>query len=287
MLKSRKVIVKYLCAAPAVSFFFMRPSSSVGYFTQIYVIAKNAFREAVRDRILYNLVVFVLLLTGAAIFLGELTAGQEVRTIINLGLNAILLFGTFIAIFVGVGLVSKEIEKRTVYAIFAKPVTRAQFLVGKYLGLCLTLLVNTAVMVVGVTLALVYVGGTERIASVWIAVFFIFLELAIITAVAITFSSFSTPALSALFTFFIFVIGHFSSSLREFANAIGSAAAKIVFETIFYLMPNLSLYGFRTQAAYGLFPETGAVAAIAAYTAVYVAILLAVACFIFSRRNFK
>lgn len=197
----------------------MRQSSSSNYITQIIVIARNAFREAVRDRILYNLVVFVLLLTGAAIFLSELTAGHEVRTIINLGLNAILLFGAFIAIFVGVGLVSKEIEKRTVYAIFAKPVTRSQFLVGKYLGLCLTLLVNTLVMGVGVTLALLYVGGADRMLSVWTAILFIFFELAVLTAVAITFSSFSTPALSALFSFFIFLIGHFSSSLRDLAAA--------------------------------------------------------------------
>lgn len=265
----------------------MRRSSNTNYFTQIFVIAKNAFREAVRDRILYNLVVFVLLITGAAIFLGELTAGQEVRTIINLGLNAILLFGAFIAIFVGVGLVSKEIEKRTVYAIFAKPVTRPQFLIGKYLGLCLTLLVNTAVMGIGVTLALVYVGGGGRLASVWAAVFFIFLELCVLTAVAITFSSFSTPALSALFTFFIFVIGHFSSSLREFAAALGSAGAKAVFGTIYYIMPNLSLYGFRTQAAYGLLPDAAAIAAITGYTIVYITVLLSIANFIFSRRNFK
>ena len=265
----------------------MQQSSYSNYFRQIYVIARNAFREAVRDRILYNLVVFVLLLTGAAVFVGELTAGQEVRTIINLGLNSILLFGAFIAIFVGVGLVSKEIEKRTVFAIFAKPVTRSQFLVGKYLGLCLTLLVNTAVMGIGVTLALVYVGGADRAPSVWAAVLLIFLELSILTAVAITFSSFSTPALSALFTFFIFVIGHFSSSLRDLAAAIGSTAAKVVFETIYYAMPNLSLYSFRTEAAYGLLPDAGSVAAVAAYTVVYVAILLSIANFIFSRRNFK
>lgn len=105
----------------------------------ILTIARNPFREAVRDRVLYNLVVFVLLITACAIFLGELTGGQEVRTIINLGLNALLIFGAFIAIFVGVSLVSKEIEKRTVYTIFSKPIGRGEFIVGKYLGLCLTL----------------------------------------------------------------------------------------------------------------------------------------------------
>ncbi|HEX6624927.1 MAG TPA: ABC transporter permease, partial [Pyrinomonadaceae bacterium] len=120
-------------------------------------IARNTFREAVRDRVLYNLVIFVFILTGAAIFLGELSAAQEAKIIVDMGLSAVLLFGVFIAVFVGVGLVYKEIERRTVYAIFAKPVGRGEFLVGKYLGLCLTLAVNVAVMGAGVSLAILYV----------------------------------------------------------------------------------------------------------------------------------
>src|SRR5262250_3694856 len=121
---------------------------------QTLAIARNTFREAVRDRVLYNLILFALLLIGSAIFIGELSAGQEAKIVVDLGLSAMLLFGVFIAIFVGVGLVYKEIERRTIYAIFSKPVGRGEFLVGKYLGLCLTLLVNVAVMGVGLSLAL-------------------------------------------------------------------------------------------------------------------------------------
>lgn len=132
----------------------------------IPTIARNAFREAVRDRILYNLILFVLLITASAIFLGELTAGQEARVIVNLGLSAMLVFGTFISIFVGVSLVWKEIEKRTVYSIFSKPVRRSEFIIGKYLGLCLTLFVNVAVMGAGVSLALLYVGGGQLVWSI-------------------------------------------------------------------------------------------------------------------------
>ena len=117
---------------------------------RVLTIARNAFREAVRDRVLYNLVFFVLLLTGGAIFIGDLSAAQESKIIVDMSLSAMLLFGVFIAIFVGVGLVYKELERRTVYAIFAKPVGRGEFLVGKYLGLCLTLAVNVLVMGAGV-----------------------------------------------------------------------------------------------------------------------------------------
>src|SRR5882672_737371 len=177
---------------------------------RVAAIARNAFREAVRDRVLYNLVLFVLLLTVAAIYLGDLSAGQERKIIVDLGLSAMLLFGVFISIFVGVGLVYKEIERRTVYAIFAKPVGRGEFLLGKYLGLCLTLLVNVVIMGVGISLALIYTkrGLDPLAASIWPSILLIYCELVILTAVALLFSTFSSPTLSALMAFFIFIIGH-------------------------------------------------------------------------------
>jgi ABC-type transport system involved in multi-copper enzyme maturation permease subunit len=254
---------------------------------RILPIARNTFREAVRDRVLYNLVVFVLLITTSAIFLGELTAGHEARTIVNLGLSAMLVFGAFISIFVGVSLVSKEIEKRTVFAIFSKPIGRGEFIVGKYLGLCLTLLANIAVMGIGVTLALLYVGGGDLTLSIWGAVFLIFLELTILTAVAILFSSFSTPALSALLTFFVFIIGHFSQSLRDFAENLGSSITKIFFSFLYYILPNFSLYGFITNASHGDVPPASMLGGAVLYTLIYVGILLWITIVIFSRRNFK
>jgi len=254
---------------------------------RIFTIARNTFREAVRDRVLYNLVLFVLLLTVSAVFLGELTAGQEVRTIINLGLTSMLIFGAFISIFVGVSLVSKEIEKRTVYAIFSKPIGRGEFIIGKYFGLCLTLFVNVLIMGVGVSLALLYVGGGKMAGSIWGAIFLIFLELTILTAVAILFSSFSSPSLSALLAFFIFVIGHFSASLRDFADKLGSQSAKYFFGAIYYLMPNLSYYTFQTNAAHGEFPPTQLLLGATLYAVIYSSVLLAITFLIFRKRNFK
>src|SRR5687767_13316363 len=254
---------------------------------RIFSIAKNAFREAVRDRVLYNLVLFMLLIVASAILLGELTDGQQARTIVNIGLSAMLFFGVFIAIFVGVGLVSKEIEKRTVFAVFAKPVSRPEFLIGKYLGLCLTLLVNVVVMGAGISLALLYAGGGSLAGSVWGSVFLIYLELAIITAVAILFSSFSSPSLSALLTFLVFIIGHMSGSLLELAKGLSSKTAEAVFGVLYYLLPKLALFSFRTEAANGMFPTTAMFGGGVAYAFVYVSILLVIAIAIFSRRNFK
>ena len=264
-----------------------RPAPST--LSRIKTIARNAFREAVRDRVLYNLVIFALLLTGGAIFLSELSGGQEAKIIVDMGLSAMLVFGAFIAIFVGVGLVYKEIEKRTIYAIFAKPVGRGEFLVGKYLGLCLTLAVNVAVMGAGVSLALLYVRGgyDPLVTSIWPAVALILLELMVLVAVALLFSSFSSPALSALMTFAVFVIGHFSADLKTFAASLGSAGTRYLFAAIHYLLPNLSLYSCITPAAHGQTPSASVFFAAVLYTVVYVTVLLAAATLIFQRRNFK
>lgn len=259
----------------------------MNFLPKLFAIASNTFRETVRDRILYNLIFFVLLITAAAILLGELTAGNEARVIVNLGLSVVLIFGAFISIFVGVGLVSKEIEKRTVYAIFAKPVGRGEFLIGKYLGLCLTLLVNVAVMALGITCALFYVGGNNLIASIWATALLIYFELAILTATAILFSSFSSPMLSALLTFFVFIIGHFSVALNQLADSLGSQAAKIFFAGLYYVLPNLSFFSFTANAAYGELPTFSYLITAFLYAVVYIAVVLLIAVTIFTRRNFK
>jgi len=243
----------------------------------------------VRDRVLYNLVLFVLLLTGASVFIGELSGGQERKVIVDLGLSAMLLFGVFIAIFVGVGLVYKEIERRTIYAVFSKPVGRGEFLVGKYFGLCVTLLLNVAVMGVGVSLALVYVKGgwDPLILTIWPAVLLIYMELMLLTSIALLFSSFSSPALSALLTFFVFIIGHFSADLKSLAVSLGSSTARWLFTGLYYLLPNLANYSFITPAAHGQAPSAGLVLLTALYSVVYITVILAAATLIFSRRNFK
>lgn len=260
-----------------------------GVVWRVSAIARNAFREAVRDRVLYNLVLFVLLLTGAAVFIGELSGGQERKIIVDLGLSAMLLFGVFIAIFVGVGLVYKEIERRTVYAIFAKPVGRGEFLVGKYLGLCLTLLVNVVVMGVGISIALIYVssGWDPLVIRIWPAILLIYVELMVLTSIALLFSSFSSPALSALLTFLIFIIGHFSADLKSLASSMGSTGARWLFTVLYYLLPNLANLSLITPVSRGRLPGLTHVVAVVLYSVIYIAVILAGATLIFSRRNFK
>jgi ABC-type transport system involved in multi-copper enzyme maturation permease subunit len=257
--------------------------------SRIGTIARNAFREAVRDRVLYNLVLFVLLLTAGAIFLGELSGGQEAKIIVDLGLSSILLFGVFIAIFVGVGLVHKEIERRTIYAILSKPIGRGEFLLGKYLGLCLTLLVNVLVMGAGVSLALLYVkrGWDPLVIRIWPTILLIYLELAILTAVALLFSSFSSPALSALLTFFVFIAGHFSADLKTFAASLGGTAARWFFTGLYYLLPNFANYSQITPAAHGYAPGAATLLVALLYAMLYAGVVLAAGTLVFNQRNFK
>jgi hypothetical protein len=172
-------------------------NSRIGY------VAFNTFREAVRDRVLYNLIVFALLISGAAVLVSEISIDVERLVVVNLGLTAVSVFGVLIAIFIGIGLVSKEIEKKTLYTVLSRPVRRWEFVVGKFFGLTGTLVVNTLFMAIGVFLALLYVAHRfeKGDLSVLAALYFIVLEFFVVCALALFFSSFSTPIMSAVFSF--------------------------------------------------------------------------------------
>ena len=252
-------------------------------------VAVNTFREAVRDRVLYNLVFFALLMIGAAILVGQISIGIERLVIINLGLSAISIFGLVMAIFIGVGLVSKEIEKRTLYSLLARPVRRWEFLVGKYAGLVLTLAVNTAFMTLGLGLALYYVGRpfVAADALILVAVYFILLELALVTALTLFFSCFSTPMLSTLFTLGIYLTGLFASDIREFGELTKNPALKVVTRVLYYIVPNFHNFNAIGAAAHGEAIPFSLVAQNTLYATLYVALLLIGASAVFSNRNLK
>lgn len=256
---------------------------------KVLPIALNTFRESVRDRVLYNLILFVLLLVGASIFLGELSMSQEAKIIVNIGLSAMRIFGVLIAIFIGIGLVYKEIDKRTIYSLLAKPLHRHEFILGKYFGLCLTLLVNSIVMALGISLALMFVkGGADPMQiKLWPTAYLIFLELMVMTAISLLFSSFSSPALSALLAFFLFIIGTFSADLKLFAATVGSGLVKVVCQALYYVLPNLANFNFITATAHGNPPAMQMIGAATIYAALYISALLAATVMIFQRRNFK
>jgi len=256
---------------------------------RIVTIAVGAFKESVRDRVLYNLIVFAFLMIGAAILMGSISVGVEKLILVNLGLAAISVFGLLIAIFIGIGLVSKEIDRRTIYNILSKPVTRAEFILGKYAGLLLTLLVNAAIMTFGfyVALAIQERGLELHDFSLLTAVYFILLQLAIVVGVAIFFSCISTPILSAVFTFCLFVIGNFSSDIRWFGQGSGSPLLAKATAVLYYLLPNFGDFNVIDQVAHGVRIPGVLIVANTCYALLYIAVLLSGAVLIFEEREFR
>jgi ABC-type transport system involved in multi-copper enzyme maturation permease subunit len=256
--------------------------------SRIVHIAANTFREAVRDRVLYNLIAFAILMSGAAVLVGQISIDIEKLVVINLGLTAVSLFGTVIAILIGIGLVSKEIEKRTLYTVLSRPVRRWEFIAGKFFGLAGTLLVNTFFMALGVFGALLFVSRQFKASDGWVlvALYFIVLQLFIITSLSLLFSSFSSPLLSAVFAFSLFVVGSFAEDLRGFASMtegvqqwLATAAA--------YVVPNISALNVIAQVAHGQ-PVSGQLVMYnTGYALLYTAMTLFGAVLIFERRNLK
>lgn len=280
------MIASELRTAPPLA---LPPARRPGRRRKIAVIALNTFRESVRDRVLYNLILCVLILVGASIFISELSVNQETKFIATLGLSLMLLVGALIAVFIGVALVYKEIDKRTIYTLLTKPVHRYEFILGKYAGLCLTLLVNSLVMLLATEAALVYVnrGVVPLQISVLAAGYLIFLELALLVAIALMFSSFSTPMLATLFSLALYVIGQFSADLKLAAALSESMFVRALLTVMYYLVPNLANFSFITEASHGqIVPLQRAVSA-TLYAVVYITVLLSAAVLIFQRRNFK
>ena len=262
-------------------------------------VAVNVFKESVRDRVPYNLVLFAVLLISSSYLIGQLTAGQDVKIIKDLGLAATAVFGLFIAIFIGIGLVSKEVERRSIYSLLAKPISRPQFIVGKYAGLVLTLAVNVAVMTVATYLVLGYMTWVEtpEFKAGWEApgvdprmlkaTVLIFMELMLITAIALFFSTFSSPILSAALTFGLYIVGHFNADLKNFDKIVESTAAIWLARGVYHVLPDLSAFDVKTEVVHGLPVPAGYMATSLGYGAIYVAALLLGAVIIFSRRDFK
>jgi ABC-type transport system involved in multi-copper enzyme maturation permease subunit len=255
---------------------------------RIIHIASNTFREAVRDRVLYNLIAFALLLSGAAVLVGQISIDIERLVVVNLGLSAVSLFGVVIAIFIGIGLVSKEMEKRTLYTMLSRPVRRWEFIVGKFFGLAGTLVVNTFFMAIGVFGALLYVAHkfSRPDALIFVALYFIVLEFLIICSLSLLFSSFSTPLLSAVFAFSLFIIGSFADDLRGFAGMTHGFTRWIAVGAA-YIVPNFSALNVISAVAHQHPISSQLILQNTFYALFYAAMVLSGAVLIFERRNLK
>jgi ABC-type transport system involved in multi-copper enzyme maturation permease subunit len=252
---------------------------------KIWAIAGITFKEAKRDRILYLLFFFAALGIIASRLLALLTVGDRVKIIKDVGLASISLFGILMAILIGTGLVYKEIDKKTIYTLLAKPLHRAEFILGKFLGLVLTLFVMTLAMTV-IFLAIVYAHTLRIEATLLVAIAYIFLELVLITAVAILFSSFSTPILSSLFALAFTLIGHLSWGLDIIIQRMAPGPGRTLVRVLYAVLPDLENFNFKTEVVHGLPLPPAIFLSSFLYGVCYTAFLLGLAVLVFRRRDF-
>jgi ABC-type transport system involved in multi-copper enzyme maturation permease subunit len=255
---------------------------------QVVTIALGTFREAVRDRVLYNLVVFALLIVASALLFGQISVDIERIVLINMGLSAISIFGIFISILVGIGLVWKEIERRTLYTVLAHPVSRWQFLLGKFTGLLGTLTFNSILMAVGFFAALLYLSRGLHRADLGLlaAIYLILLQFVLMTSISLLFSTFSTPLLSSIMAFSVFVIGSLGSDLHEFA-ASSQGLVKVLLKVAAVLVPDLSSLNVISSVAHDQAVSGAVLLHGTLYTVAYSAAVLFGAVAIFENRNLK
>jgi ABC-type transport system involved in multi-copper enzyme maturation permease subunit len=252
---------------------------------RIIAIALNTFKEAIRDRILYLLLFFAAISIIFSRLLALLTVGDRVKIIKDVGLASLSLFGALMAILMGTSLVYKEIDKKTIFTLLSKPIHRLQFLLGKFFGLVFTLFIMISLMSL-IFLALIFFHTFRIEWKMLLAIFFIFMELALITSVAILFSCFSTPILSSIFSLSFYLIGHLSWGLETLIHKIKGGAARTLVQILYTFLPDLENFNFKTEVVHALPIQAKFLLFSTLYGVFYTLFILALAILVFRRRDF-
>ncbi|MBW4582722.1 MAG: ABC transporter permease [Tildeniella nuda ZEHNDER 1965/U140] len=250
------------------------------------VITTNVFREVMRDRVLYLIGLFALFLIACVRLLPEIAATTDQKILLDAGLAAMSLLGLVIAVFVGTGLINKEIEKRTVLVLMAKPISHTEFIVGKHLGLSAVLAVLIAAMTAIYMTVLVFDRVAFPVGSILVSSVYLFLQLALVTAVAIAFGVFTSSLLATLLTFAVYFMGNFSRDLVTLGTLSKNPAVENMTRSLYLVLPDLARLDLKNQAVYGQLPSPTLLLENALYGILYTVVLLAIATFVFSRREF-
>ncbi len=251
----------------------------------IWVIAKNTYREIIRDRILYGLLVFALLIIGLSLALGQLSFAEQSRISLDFGLTGIQLSSIILSIFVGSTLVTREIEKRTVLTLLARSMSRTQFLIGKYLGL--ELVIITVVSGLAAVLYVVMLGmGIQLNISYLTALWGVLLESSVLLSVAVLFGSLTNPLITVVCTLGVFLIGHWMESLNFLAKKGDSNFLRQFSVFLNWAFPNFESFNWRTLPVYGDHTNWGEVIWASEYSLAWVILLMIVTALTFRRRDF-
>lgn len=257
--------------------------------TSVFAIASNTVREALRERLMYNLVVFALVLIGGSLTISMLTLGEQFRIVADVATGSAQLFGTLIAVFLGVALLSRELDRRTCYAVLARPVSRGGFIVGKYLGLVATLALNVAIMALATAgMLFLYTGSGRFLGTGFFGAFALMLvQLGVCAAFAILFASFTTSTLATIFTASAVVAGHVFSEVRSFWLTSSEVHLKGLVRVLDVLLPNMGLLDGKEALTYGDPIGIGSIALRAGYGLAYAAVIVTIASIVFSKRDIR
>ena len=263
----------------------------------ILIIAYNAFRETVRDKILYNLVFFAVLMITFSLLLGEWSVFARENVVKDFALASMSISGLMMSVFVGIGLIQKEIQRKTILTLLAKPLPRWHFIVGKYIGLLMVLAVNVLIMTLVFFLVLLSIGIRPD-PSLLLAIYLVFLEMAVVVAVALLFSAFSTPTLSALFTLGVYVAGHLAGDILNHLSFIQKFGSRLqgtptispfdqkIIHGVYYIIPNLENFNIRGRIVYHLPLGEHYVLYTTFYGLAFISMYLLIASLWFSKRDF-
>lgn len=253
---------------------------------QIFAVATNTFREAVRDKVLHSILFFAVLLLCVSLVMQEITIGDQAKVVRGVALGGISLLGGLIAIFLGVGLVWKEIEKKTIYTLASKPVARWRLLLGKYLGLWLTLAAEVGILALLYT---VIVGSQQGLpsADIYLSIGMLMMELTLLCAWATLFSTFAAPTTASAYSLCIYLIGHFTDDLALFGERSEDPTFKALCAGLYRVLPNLEIFNVRAEAVHGIAVPAAEIGWALAYGGGYTMVVLALAMVVFERRDFN
>lgn len=253
---------------------------------RIWAIASNVFREIFREKVLYLTGLYAIGFVLAASLLNEVSAGTEVKISMDVGLASMGLVGLTVAAFVGGGLINKEIEKRTALVLIAKPISRTEFIVGKHLGITVVLSTLLGIMTAIYFVILFWRQIEFPVVSLLTTSIYMGLELSLIAAVAIFFGVFSSALIATILTIAVYFMGHFSQNLVALSETIDTGSVKALVQGIYLIFPDLERLNLKNQAVYGILPDPSTLGINAVYGLIYIAFLLALSSFLFSRREF-
>lgn len=255
---------------------------------RIIVLAQNVLQEVLRDRILYITAFYAILLAIAYRAIQEFAATSLDKIFLDFGLSAMNILGLIIVIFLGTGLVNKEIEKRTIFVLIAKPISRSEFIISKYLGLCSVLAVLLAIMTA------IYIGFLQfgsisyPLQSLLLAVLFMFLQLSLINAVSVALGVFTNSLVAAVLAFAIYLMGNISQDIVKLGSLSKNLRVEQITQGLYLILPDLSRLDLKNTAVYGLpaLPDTVTLISNLGYGMLYSCVMLSIATLIFLQREF-